>query len=613
MFKLLELNSIRSRMVSGFLFLTFLILLLALVSLSIIDRTTRIAQLHSSINQLEIHTLSLIKCDNDFFDLETINDQYFINHTSSFLQRHDSLNQLIVSEIQALKTGEYINDEGVMRNLISIDSTLTRYHRQFATLEGLVFTKGFKDYGLEGQMRHHAHALERIVSETHLVPVLFLRRHEKDFLLRSDTAYVTSFRKRSIALHKRLAAENNPQAMHHLKEYQRLFHELVIIQRELGLTSKHGLRNKLNEVTNLLASQYYALSEYAYKHAETANHNLRLFYIALLTGAILFSLLSGYWISKRLSAPIARLSKAVREAIITRSTTGTDFGIQKAAVEIKMLADSFVLLIDELNKQLDKSKLKSVLLKEKNRELKKTNRELDNFLYSTAHDLRSPLSSLLGLLNIMRYENKQPELLQHIEMMEKSLQRSENFISQIVSFSKNKRLVIVTEELDLYSIARNIFDDHQFIEGAARIQKEIRIGSDVPFYSDHNRVTIIFSNLISNAIKYADPGKEVSMVTLSITVTDKQALIEFSDNGVGIDEEHVNSIFDMFYRAHDNSKGSGLGLFILKEAVTRLGGKVNVESTRGVGTKFQIRLPNLNAHVTRTPPQQLSELPANYH
>jgi signal transduction histidine kinase len=596
MLKLIELNSIRSRMVTGFLFLTFLILILALVSLSIIDRTTRIAQLHSNISQLEIQTLILIKSDNDFFDLETINDEYFTTHKSNFLKKHDSLHHLITLEIKNLTTQETNQDNGLRKNLKIIDSTLARYHRQFKTLEQLVFQKGFKDYGLEGKMRHHAHVLEKIVAKTDIISILFLRRHEKDFLLRNDTMYLHVFRNRSNALCAKLkaGASQNDSALYHLSRYQQLFYEIVSVQRELGLTSRNGLRSELNSLTNLLATQYYSLSEYSYRYAETAHHKLRIIYIALLGGAILFSLLSGYWISKRLSEPIAQLSKAVRGAIQSRDTAGTDFRIRKGAIEITTLANSFLLLIDQLNKQLNKSKVKSVLLKDKNRELKKINRELDNFLYSTAHDLRSPLSSLLGLINIMRYENRQPELIMYINMMEKSLQRSENFIAQIVSFSKNKRLSLVPEKLDLNSIIENILDDHQFIEGASRIAKTITIIDHVPFYSDRNRVMILLSNLISNAIKYADLEKDHPFIQIDITIDNDQAVMQFTDNGVGIEEQHLSSIFDMFYRAHATSKGSGLGLFIFKETINRMNGQVQVESLPQIGTKFKIYLPNMS-------------------
>jgi signal transduction histidine kinase len=595
MLKLFEINSIRGRMVTGFLFLTLLILILALVSLSIIDSITKVARMDSNISQLEIYTLSLIKCDNDYFDLETINENYFKTRQSSFLEKHDSLNKRIFIKIEKLNEEVRNKNRGVDKSITDIDSTLSLYNTKFRTLEGLVFRKGFKDYGVEGAMRFHAHALEGTVSGTAMSSLLYLRRHEKDFLLRSDTTYVRAFKRRVVQLFQELqkAPVSNKEAIRHLQEYQRLFVELVEIQLQLGLTSTHGLRNELNNLTNLLSDKYYSLSEHSYAQAEMAYYNLRTLYVTLLCGAILFSIVSGYWISKRLSDPIARLSKLIHESISEKDAARADLRTPNGAIEINILAGSFMLLLNQTRTQLSKIKIKSRLLRQKNKELKKLNRELDNFLYSTAHDLQSPLSSLLGLVNVIRYENKQPELTPYFDMMEKSINQSEDFISQIVSFSKNKNTEILPEKLELVEIITAIFDHHQFIEGASKIKKVLTVNDPVPFYSDRNRITIIFNNLISNAIKYADFGKDQPLIRLLVTINPEEALIEFTDNGIGIDEEHVGNIFEMFYRANTNSKGSGLGLFIFRETIRRMKGQATVESRIDQGTKFFIRLPNL--------------------
>lgn len=581
-------------MVTSFLFLTFLILVLAIVSLSSIDRITQSARTHSRISQLEINTLSLIKCDNDFFDLETINKNYFKVHASIFLERRDSLTKLIEAKIKDLISEEEEKNYGIKESLLQISLTLSQYNSKFELLEELVFKKGFKDYGVEGKMRLHAHALERQIEEGDALHLLYLRRHEKDFLLRNDTAYLRAFSNRSRVFLNILSKQprKNDIAIQDLSEYGKYFYELAKIQTELGLTSNHGLRDELNILTNSLVNQYYALSEYSYLHSEKTYNSVQIFYIALLSGAVLFSIVSGYWISKRLSAPIAKLSKIIQKAISTGTATKTDLRMKHAAIEISTLANSFILLMNQAKDQLEKIKVKSKLLKQKNLELKKLNNELDSFLYSTAHDLRSPLSSLLGLINLMRYENKQLELLPYIDMMEKSINRSENFISQIVSYSKNKKLESVIEELNLHELISTSIKDHQFIEGSSAIKKMITIDETVPFYSDRNRLSIIFNNLVSNAIKYADLTKEEPSVKIAIKVSEEEAAIEFIDNGLGIDEVHVKSIFKMFYRAHLNSKGSGLGLFIFKETISRMKGHATVESVVGQGTKFFIRLPN---------------------
>jgi signal transduction histidine kinase len=116
---------------------------------------------------------------------------------------------------------------------------------------------------------------------------------------------------------------------------------------------------------------------------------------------------------------------------------------------------------------------------------------------------------------------------------------------------------------------------------------------EIPFYSDHNRVTILFNNLLSNAIRYADLSKPNPFIRVDIAIRKTEIIIHFSDNGIGIAQEHMDKIFDMFYRAHSDSKGSGLGLFIFDKTIKRMNGTVEVESEEGKGTTFHIRLPNL--------------------
>lgn len=602
MIKLFELNSIRSRMVTGFLFLTFLILILAVASLIIIDRITKASRIHSGINQLESSTLYLIQTDNDFFDRETSNMQYFKTRQSAYLTRHDSLIVAISNQIKSLTLSEKGISKDICKSLTTIDSTMHWYNNLFFRVAELVTQKGFRDFGLEGKMRTHAHQLESALPTHMLVDLLYLRRHEKDFLMRNDTNYVHAFKKRINQL-KVKTRHLSPVINLNLKEYELHFLSLVKIQQTLGVNSNEGQRADLNAVADVLRKQYYSLSSSSNWQTERDYHKLRILYLVILSGAIIFSLVSGYWISKKLSAPITSLSHSMYESIIHKNTMDTDFSLHNtnAAIEIATLAKAFNTLLNKLKEQLTKTKNKSQLLKQKNKELKKLNRELDNFLYSTAHDLRSPLSSLLGLINIIRHENQQPGIIPYIEMMEKSIQRSENFIGQIVNYSKNKRLETAIDRIDLANVIKNIFEDHQFIEGNDRIKKVINIKGNFHFYSDQSRITIILNNLISNAIKYADLKKETPYILINIEIGQHTLHLEFIDNGLGIDAQHLSHIFKMFYRAHETSKGSGLGLFIFKETVAKMNGLVTVESSVGVGTKFFLQLPNV-MHQTATQP-----------
>jgi signal transduction histidine kinase len=599
MFKLFDINSIRSRMVVSFLFLTILILIQSLVSFFTLDRTIQIARIHSDINQLEIFTLNLIKSDNDFFNMEVINPNYFETHKSVFLTRRDSLNKRIRTKLNEVARQSSNKSYNLDVTLHEIDSMLGLYNVKFSALETILFKKGFKDYGLEGEMRFHAHELEETNSGIDISNILYLRRHEKDFLLRHDQSYLRAFQARAdiilTALGKKPGA--NKKAIEHLREYQKLFLALAELQTRIGASSKGGLRSELNDLTVQISEQYFSLSEYSFKQSTTAQQNTRLFYIAALVIGILISILTGYWISKRLSEPITRLSKLVNNSINSKNTHKTDFSLRNAAHEIVVLTASFIQLMNKTKDQLSEIRQKSRQLKQRNKQLRKVNKELDHFLYSTAHDLRSPLTSLSGLVHVMRLENKQPELIHYFDRMDKSIQRQENFIAQIASFSKNKIMKIKSEEIDLSNLLKELIEYHQFIPGADQIKKEITVQNpeDLPFYSDYNRITILLNNLLSNAIRYADFSKPNPFIQVDISIRKTEIAIDFADNGIGIAQEHLDKIFDMFYRAHADSKGSGLGLFIFDKTIKRMNGEVQVESEEGKGTTFHIRLPNLQS------------------
>lgn len=592
-----ELNSIRSRMVSGFLFLTFLIFIIALVSLFILDRNNEITRIHSNINQLEILTLSLIKSDNDFLDLDATNDVYFTTRTSKFLTIRDSLNLQIEAKIKDVTEQQNEVNFAGEKNLRSIDSTLTVYNTTFKTLEELVFARGFKDYGMEGLMRFYAHRLEEEPLHMDITKLLYLRRHEKDFFLRNDHQYITKFNnlQASILASLERNERENQKTIYNVTQYSKVFNELVAIETRIGLTSTQGLLGELNGLTDSLSKKYFELAEFSYQFSSTARREARVFYLVTLAGAFLFSLLSGLWISKRLSEPIARLSRMVGNASQQRNPTrNLDLNFRYAANEINTLTKSFIHLMDQTKNQMQELKTKSKLLRKKNKQLKKLNRELDRFLYSTAHDLRSPLTSLLGLINLMRHDNTQENLVIYLDLMEKSVTRSENFITQIVSFSKNKRMDIQSEEVNLDEIIHDVFQSQAFIQGNNRISKDVTIESTCPLYSDRNRITILFNNLISNAIRYFDPAKNNPFIKIDVRINIDMVTINFRDNGVGINEEHIAKIFDMFYRANTTSNGSGLGLFIFQETLKRLQGQVTVTSVVGEGTMFLVTLPNLS-------------------
>jgi signal transduction histidine kinase len=224
-------------------------------------------------------------------------------------------------------------------------------------------------------------------------------------------------------------------------------------------------------------------------------------------------------------------------------------------------------------------------------ELKVRNTELDNFVYKVSHDLRAPLSSILGLVNLANMPGNDDNPKTYMNLIGQKVEQLDHFISDVLSHSKNLKLDVKISKIDLRSIIDKTFADLNYLKGADRVVHEVEMkGED--FYSDPWRLAEIFRNLVSNSIKYKRFDIDHSFVKVSATITGKSASITFKDNGIGIEADKLPHIFSMFYRASTQSEGSGLGLYIVKNAVEKLGGQIEVFSEPLVGTEFKIILPN---------------------
>lgn len=248
--------------------------------------------------------------------------------------------------------------------------------------------------------------------------------------------------------------------------------------------------------------------------------------------------------------------------------------------------------ISKIARDNTEKKKAEMRLEMQNMELIKINETLDRFVYSASHELRSPLSSILGLVNLARYEENPLVRLKILQMMESSVNRLDSIISDIVHYSRNSRLDIEVEKLDFKNLISNTIDHLHFMERSDKLKIHYKITGKFNFYSDRKRVAIILNNLLSNAIKYHNPFLPDPAININVLVLKKEALIEVSDNGCGIPTEHIDKIFKMFYRISEKHPGSGIGLFIVKEVLNKLSGNIQVRSKVNKGTTFIITIPN---------------------
>jgi PAS domain S-box-containing protein len=231
-------------------------------------------------------------------------------------------------------------------------------------------------------------------------------------------------------------------------------------------------------------------------------------------------------------------------------------------------------------------------LEKRNEALIKTNLELDRFAYSVSHDLRSPLTSILGLVSFIETESKETDTLIHAQLIRSSIDRLDVFIKNILSYSRNKRTGLEIGRISFKDTVRDIIDSFQSLKDAKGIRFLIDIKEDYPFYSDKVRIVTILENLIINAIKYHKDNRFERYIKISGHSDCKCLHFTIADNGIGIEPVYHQKIYEMFFRI-SGTDGSGIGLYIVKDAVELLEGTIEIQSEKGIGSTFIITLQNL--------------------
>src|SRR5258706_15085928 len=298
------------------------------------------------------------------------------------------------------------------------------------------------------------------------------------------------------------------------------------------------------------------------------------------------------YLQRKLDIPFILVTGSVSEEFAVNSLKkGADDYVLKCNLSRLPIAIRYALRHrkhERIRKEQDET------LRNQNEELVKINKELDSFVYSVSHNLRSPLASVLGLVNVAMLDGlKDRDMVEgYFQMIKKSISKLDGTLKEILNYSRNARSDVVISEINLDQLVRQSFAEMKYLQGHHDISKKIDIGNTVPFYSDGYRLSIILANLISNAIKYCDEGKDNSFIQVSATITPAHAIVHILDNGMGIQRDHLPEIFTMFYRATEKSEGAGLGLYIVKETLERLHGRIAVTSRLGEGTDITLTLPN---------------------
>lgn len=231
-------------------------------------------------------------------------------------------------------------------------------------------------------------------------------------------------------------------------------------------------------------------------------------------------------------------------------------------------------------------------LEKKVEDLEKTNHELNRFIYSASHDLRSPLATILGLVRVARLEITDELPISYMDKVEVSVQKLDLLVSHIIDYYKNSKALDQNIKINIEELIEDVVETIKSDRGSSDAMVDIEIEQGEDFIGDEFRLRIILSHLITNAIKFKRPDQNQARVQLQFYCNKENARLVVKDQGIGILDEHMEKVFQMFFKTKMQESGAGLGLYIVKEALDKMNGTINVISKPDRGTEFIIDLPN---------------------
>jgi PAS domain S-box-containing protein len=228
--------------------------------------------------------------------------------------------------------------------------------------------------------------------------------------------------------------------------------------------------------------------------------------------------------------------------------------------------------------------------KRKEAEMMATNKELETFIYKASHDLRGPLASIIGLVNLSKTEIKDETAGGYLDLINTSVNKLDYTLKELVKAMDIKNVQKFKDTILFPELIADVLEKFSYVKGYSRLQTTVDISFQGSFVANKPIIETILQNLIENAIKYQNYKTEHPFLKIMVNGDAAGVVITVEDNGTGIDPAIQHRIFDMYFRGTEASQGSGLGLYLVKKGIEKLQGEMQLESAPGIGSRFTILL-----------------------
>ncbi|UOY06720.1 HAMP domain-containing histidine kinase [Muricauda sp. SCSIO 64092] len=598
------MNSIRGRILLAFLALSLLVTPFVIFSYSSYKKVNRAKYFKEQVVFFNINRLKAASAFSNVLDTDTKIDSFYLSGTTKNLKRYKNYVRVADDALREVKSSEFSQDTIVGGRLDAIQKNIAALQSIIDTVLALQVKRGFKDFGLEGNMRKHIHSLENVDGIT-LAENLMLRRHEKDFFLRDDPIYTQLLNRKSDSIIQRMSAntEKNQKSIDVLKNYQESFNAIVSLEREIGNENRGYVREiyVLNQRLDHGINQLYQIVD---TNLQLLTNSIRSYIVLFFVITVVFAILFSIFFSGHIAIPLQRLVTDMD--YITEKNFEGGLMVQPGinVSEINRLTSTYNSLIAKIRHQIvdlnENNKALNglnVKLKESEEELKEASRVKDKFFSIISHDLRGHTGNVLSLAKILDEESTLSE-------KEKTV-----FTKYLVDSSQNLQLLLdnllnwAKTQMNDHDMSKKAFHVSKLIEGNMTLFKDNaqRKGIVMEFeqskvskaFADKDMMDFVIRNLLSNALKFTTKG---DTVTFRISEKDNFIVISISDTGVGMTKKQMDTLMNANTEGYttkgtQNEIGTGLGFSICKDFVERNGGKINISSERGTGSVFSFTVP----------------------
>lgn len=513
------------------------------------------------------------------------NNQKDLNLYITNLKNQKKEVDLILEESKELNIGTNQSMTQLSREIENLQMAINQFKK-------IVLIRGFKDYGIEGKMRINSHILEK-KSTLDKVSLLQLRRHEKDYLLRSDNAYIKKFRDLYDSSITSKSIDTETKQL--LIDYKINFDSLVKLSSRLGVSNNNGLYGEINKINNSIENSFVKIIYLNEKRVSNLKENLFYFQLFQTFLAVLIAILLSFYITKYLTKDIELLSLDISKYIkLNFKEPESNLSLNSSIREIDFLLKSYGMLKEKLSENIN-------FLEKNTEQANNIAAFKTQFLANMSHEIRSPLNGVIGMLNMIKTSELNSYQTEYIEIAEHSADHLLGIVNMILDHSKMEAGKMKIEEYPI-NLKKELTKLIRLFEYRIK-DKNIKLHFNYDdtivtnVVGDNLRLQQVLINLIDNAIKFT-PNGDVKLEVNLIKQIDGIQYLNFKvmDSGIGIDASKVDQMLLAFEQADLSTTrkygGTGLGLTISNQLVQLMGGsKLNIIALESGGSSFSFEIP----------------------